>query len=160
MSIILHNKFGDAGLLLATTDDQDFWISRIEVQGSLLRPTNQAGHVAVVRRHFRKLLQFLGDSVHEVNFPSVLGEYCIDHSRCSYNFSFERHDKLELRKVRIRALNHGVGLEDFKIDGSSCREKVGGSLQDCGMEIEGPVVPGEGKFVAPHAYLNNQDFTS
>ena len=145
-----HCEFED--LLLPTTNNQYFWIGRINVDRSLLLPADVTGHVPIIGGNLGELFQFLGDGMHVVDLPASLGEDCVDHGRCKYELRLKRHDKLQLSKVWVWSGDIGPGIEEFEVGGLGSREEVGSSLQNCRLEVESPVVPGEGQLVAPDAW--------
>lgn len=139
--------------LLTTTNDEHFRIGRINIHSSLLLPADGPGHVSVCGRHFWKLLQLLGRSVHGVDLPAILSEDGVDDSRSNNDFCLKRHDELELSIVGVGAGDFGSRCEEFEIGCLCCREEIGSGFEDCRCEVEGAVVPRKGKLVSPNSCI-------
>ena len=69
----------------------------------------------VSRGELGELLKFLGNGMHGVNLPALLGENRVDYRRSINDVGFEQHDELQQGKVGIRTDNFGVRPEELEV---------------------------------------------
>lgn len=145
-------RYGDSeDLLLTTANDEHLGIGTINIRSSLLLPADGPGHMSIKGRDLRKLLQLLGDSVHCINLPAILGEDGVDNSRRNDDFCLKRHNELQLGKVFVGPGDFWSRCKELEIGCFCYRKEVGRGFEDGGCEVEGAVVPREGKLVSPNS---------
>lgn len=137
---------------MATTDDQDIGHDFVVVLLPLLLPRDGTGHVAVGRVELRELEKRFGDRVNRPQTPSFFSQDGIDNGRSLNEGSVERQNELKEGKVGVRLLDGRSGLEELEVAAAGGRQKVGRSTSNVLGEVEGSVVPGEGKLVSPYTW--------
>jgi hypothetical protein len=54
--------------------------------------------------------------------------------------------------IGVRSVDLGSRRKELEVGCFSCREKVGGGLEDGRPKVEGAIIPSEGKLVSPNTY--------
>lgn len=137
--------------LLSAANDEDFGIGFICLLGTLAFPTDRACHVSIVGRSLRELLELFSNAVHEVDFPTLSCKNGTDDSRGENKAGLERHNELKISEIVVRSNDLWCRLQKGKVGGRVSGKKVCGSFQDCGLEVERALIPGEREFVTPDA---------
>lgn len=84
--------------------------------------------MTVIGSALRKLLELLGNGVHCVDLPAILGEHGLDDGRGDNQLRFERDDKLQQLEIVVRSLDRRGWLEESKVGGLGRGKKVLGGL--------------------------------
>lgn len=136
---------------MATTNDQHLGVGRVDVLSSLLLPADGPDHVPINGRKLGELLQPLGGSMHGIDLPAILGEDGVDDCRSDNDFCLKGDNKLQLGIVGVGAGDLRSRGKELEVGCLCCREKIGSGPEDGRCEVEGVVIPREGKFVSPNS---------